>query len=346
MLDVLNHSFLALMASIGHQTGLFDTMAELGPSSSAGIAGAAGLNERYVREWLGAMVTGHIVDYDATARKYVLPAEHAVSLTRRAGSGNLATMMQYVACMGKVEQGIIECFRKGGGLPYSAYERFHHIMREDSAQTFDETLIPRTIPALPGLADRLAAGIDVLDVGCGSGHAINLMAREFPRSRFTGYDLSPEAIEAARREAAAWHLENVRFQVQDVAALSESSAFALITAFDTIHDQARPRDVLRAAARALQADGTFLMVDIDASSRLEENVDRPLAPFIYSVSTLHCMSVSLAANGEGLGTAWGEDTARSLLADAGFSGVEVLRIPGDIINCYYVARKQQPGARA
>jgi SAM-dependent methyltransferase len=172
------------------------------------------------------------------------------------------------------------------------------------------------------------------------------MAREFPRSRFTGYDLSPEAIEAARREAAAWHLENVRFQVQDVAALSESSAFALITAFDTIHDQARPRDVLRAAARALQADGTFLMVDIDASSRLEENVDRPLAPFIYSVSTLHCMSVSLAANGEGLGTAWGEDTARSLLADAGFSGVEVLRIPGDIINCYYVARKPQPGARA
>ena len=92
--------------------------------------------------------------------------------------------------------------------------------------------------------------------------------------------------------------------------------------------------------------GTFLMVDVDASSRLEDNVDRPLAPFIYAVSTLHCMSVSLGLNGEGLGTAWGEETARSLLADAGFSSVEVLKIPGDIINCYYVARKPQAGARA
>jgi ubiquinone/menaquinone biosynthesis C-methylase UbiE len=243
--------------------------------------------------------------------------------------------------MGNVEQGVVECFRKGGGLPYSAYERFHKIMVEDSAQTLDETLIERTIPSLPGLVDRLAKGIDVLDIGCGSGHAINLMAREFPKSRFTGYDFSPEAIAAARKEAAQWRLANARFEVKDVTVLSESNAYTFITAFDSIHDQARPRDVLRTVARALRGDGTFLMVDIDASSKLENNVARPLAPFIYSISTLHCMSVSLGLNGEGLGTAWGEEKARELLAEAGFSHVDVQRIEGDIINCYYVATKQQ-----
>lgn len=339
MLDVVSHGFLALMTSVGHQTGLFDAMAKLPPSTSEEIARAAGLNERYVREWLGSMVTARVVDYDPSRRTYRLPPEHAAALTRAAGSGNVATVMQYVACMGSVEEGIVECFRNGGGLPYSAYKRFHAIMNEESGQTFEETLIGRTLPSVPGLIERLAGGIDVLDVGCGSGHAINLMAREFPKSRFTGYDFSAEAIEAARREAAAWRLLNARFEARDVAELSESNACDFITAFDCIHDQAKPRNVLRAVARALRADGTFLMVDIDAATALEDNLARPLASFFYAISTMHCMSVSLGLNGEGLGTAWGEEKAHELLAEAGFSRVKVRRIEGDIMNCYYEARK-------
>jgi ubiquinone/menaquinone biosynthesis C-methylase UbiE len=339
MVGILNDALIALMTSIGHQTRLFDTMAELGPATSEGIAQAAGLNERYVREWLGAMVTGEIVEYDAAERRYHLPAEHAASLTRDAGSGNLATMTQFVSCMGNVEQGIVDCFRNGGGLSYSAYDRFHRIMAEESAQTFDETLIQRTIPAVPGLAEQLDQGIGVLDVGCGSGHAINVMARAFPSSRFAGYDFSPEAIAAARSEAAAWGLSNARFEVRDVTNLAPDETFDFITAFDSIHDQAKPRDVLCGIARALREGGTFLMVDIDGSSRVEDNVGRPLAPFIYAVSTLHCMSVSLGQNGEGLGAAWGEQKARELLAEAGFTQVDAMRVEGDIINCYYVARK-------
>ena len=340
MVGVLNDGFLALMTSIGHQTGLFDAMADLPPTTSAEIARAAGVNERYVREWLGAMVTARIVDYDPASRSYALPPEQAASLTRRAGSGNLATHMQGVACMASVEQGIVDCFRKGGGLPYSACSRFHRLMAESSRQTFDDTLLDRTLPAIPGLVDRLADGINVLDLGCGSGHAINLMARNFPKSRFTGYDFSPEPIAAARDEAASWNLSNARFDVQDAALLPERDAYEFITTFDAVHDQADPAKVLDAIAQALTNDGTYLMVDIDASSALEDNLSHPFGPFLYGISTMHCMSVSLGLNGAGLGAVWGEQQARNMLAHAGFSQVDVHRITGDIANSYYIARKR------
>lgn len=340
MLDVLSNAFLAFMTSIGHQIGLFEVMAKLPASTSDEIARCAGLNERYVREWLGAMVTSRIVDYEPASRKYRLPREHAAALTKAAGSHNVATFMQFVACMGNVEQGIVECFRKGSGLPYSAYGRFHNIMRDVSGQTFDETLIDRTLPLMPGLVERLEGGIDVLDVGCGAGHALNLMARRFPRSRFTGYDFSADALDVARAEAEGWGNINARFEARDVANLSEANAYDFITAFDSIHDQAKPRDVLRAVARALRDDGTFLMVDIDASSHLERNLERPLTSYFYAISTMHCMSVSLGLGGEGLGTAWGEEKARELSAEAGFARVDVRRVEGDIINCYYIAKKE------
>lgn len=339
MLNMLNDSFLGFMMSIGHQTGLLDTMSGMKPATSDEIARKAGLQERYVREWLGAMVTGRIVKFDPLSRAYSLPPEHASSITKAAGSGNIATWMQFLACVGSVEQDIVQCFRNGGGLDYSRYERFHRITRAASAQVFEETLIQRTLPLIPGMPGRLGEGIDVLDVGCGSGHAINLMAREYPKSRFKGYDFSEEAVEAGRREASQWRLTNARFEVVDVTRIPESEEFDLITAFDAIHDQARPREVLASVSRALRDDGVFLMVDVDCSSELEKNLDRMLAPFIYSISTMHCMTVSLGLDGDGLGTAWGEELARALLAEAGFGSVDVQSVEGDIINSFYVARK-------
>jgi SAM-dependent methyltransferase len=338
MLGTLNESFLAMMISIGHQTGLFDAMADLPPSTSDEIAATSGLDERYVREWLGAMVTGGIATFDPKARSYALPAEHAAALTSAAGAGNLATQMLWVACMGEVEQGVVEAFRNGGGVDYAAYERFHGIMNRINGQVFDETLVERTLPVVPGLIERLEQGIDVLDVGCGSGHAINLMARAFPRSRFTGYDFSSEGIEAGRAEAEAWGLGNARFAVQDAVEISETDAYDLITSFDAIHDQAGPREVLRRISQALRRDGDYLMVEPRASSRLEENLDHPLGPFFYAISTMHCMTVSLALEGEGLGAVWGEQQARELLLEAGFAEPKVHQIEGDIINSYYVVR--------
>ena len=339
MLGTFNGAMVALMTSIGHQTGLFDTMAGLPPSTSHQIAQATGLNERYVREWLGAMVTGRIIEYNPADGSYRLPAEHALCLTRAAGPDNLANLSQYIALFGNVEDGIISAFRSGGGVPYSAFPRFQKLQAEESAQIHDAVLIDVILPLVPGLTQRLEGGIDVLDVGCGQGHAVNLMARAFPSSRFRGHDFSEDGIAAGRAEASSWGLANARFEVEDATALAEPASYDLITAFDTVHDQAQPTRVLRAIAEALRPGGAFLMVDVAASSNLHENMDHPLAPLLYAVSTMHCMTVSLALNGEGLGTMWGEQLARQKLAEAGFTKVDLKQVPGDIFNNYYIATK-------
>jgi SAM-dependent methyltransferase len=339
MVGFLNGAAVAMMASIGHRTGLFDKLAMLPPSTSAEIAEAAGLNERYVREWLGTMTTARVVNYDPGTRKYSLPPEHAGSLTRAAGPGNLANMSQFFSLFGAVEDHIVESFLKGGGVPYSMFPKFQALMAEMSGQVFDATLTGMTLNLAPGLVERLKAGIEVADVGCGSGHAINLMAKEFPNSRFVGYDFSEAAIAAGRSEAAEMGLKNARFEVKDIATLDASEKFDLVTAFDTIHDQAQPRRVLKGIADSLKPDGTFLCVDVAASSEVHENIEHPLGPAGYMISTFHCMTVSLALGGEGLGTMWGEQKAIELMSEAGFKDIDVKQVEGDFMNNYYIAKK-------
>jgi 2-polyprenyl-3-methyl-5-hydroxy-6-metoxy-1,4-benzoquinol methylase len=337
MLEVLNDACLGLMAGLGHENGLFDVMAGLQPSTSEEIARAAGLNERYVREWLGAMVTGGVVDYEPEHTAYALPAEHAASLTRAAGPGNLARIAQDLSMLAEVEQQVLQAFRTGEGVPYSAYPRFQAIQAEESREVFDLALVAGVVPLVPGLVDRLREGIDALDIGTGHGHAVNVLAKAFPASRFHGLDKSEEGIAAAREEAAAWKLDNAEFRIGDSAELTGS--YDLITAFDVIHDLARPTRTLAAICGALREDGVFLMGDIAASSRLEENIEHPLCPALYAFSVFYCMSVSLGEGGEGLGTAWGEQTARRMLTEAGFSQIDVHQVEGDFLNMYYAARR-------
>jgi 2-polyprenyl-3-methyl-5-hydroxy-6-metoxy-1,4-benzoquinol methylase len=339
MVGVLNEGAIALMTSIGHRTGLFDVMAGLPPSTSEQIASAANLNERYVREWLAAMVVGKIVEHNPEDGTYYLPQEHAAFLTRAASPDNIAVTAQFIPLMGSVEDEVVESFKNGGGVPYSAFPHFHEVMAEDSGQTVVAALRDHILPLVPGLIQRLEAGIDVLDVGCGSGRALNLMARMFPNSRFIGYDFSEEAITRARAEAQEHGTTNVRFEVEDMAKLDEKKRYDLITTFDAIHDQARPAAVLKGIADALKDDGVYLMQDIAGSSHVHNNLDHPIGPFLYTVSTMHCMTVSLAQGGEGLGTMWGEEKAKEMLKDAGFKKVEVKQLPHDIFNNYFVITK-------
>lgn len=335
VVQILDDGAIALLAGVGHETGLLDTLGVLPPSTSAQVADAAGLDERYVREWLGGMVTAGLVAYDPGPETYVLREAAAPYLT---GSGvdNLARTMAQLTLLATAAPKVAECFRHGGGTTYADYPGFHAAQAAESAAVNDAALIDTVVP-LTGLVERLEDGLDVADVGCGQGHAINLMARRFPASRFTGYDFSPEAIEAARAEAAAWGLTNARFAVHDVAEpLPEE--YDLVTAFDTIHDQAHPARVLAGVRAALRPGGTFLMVDIKASSRLEENVDLPWASFLYTVSTLHCMAVSLGQGGEGLGTVWGVERATRMVREAGFVAVEPKELAEDPFNVYVVAR--------
>lgn len=340
LVETLNGAALALMTSVGHRTGLFETLAVLPPATPAQIATEAALDERYVHEWLGAMATGGVVAYDPATDRYALPPEHAHYLTRAGGPDNLAVAAQFIGVLGGVEDRVVTCFHEGGGVPYEAYPRFHEVMAEESGQTVVSALVDVILPLAPGLTERLAAGIDVLDVGCGSGRALNLLARTFPRSRFTGYDLSAEAIASAASEAARNGTTNVRFEARDTTWLEEFDRYDLVTAFDAIHDQARPDTVLAAIARTLRPDGTFLMQEISGSGQLHRDVEHPMGPFLYTVSCLHCMTVSLSAGGAGLGAMWGAETARRMLEEAGFAKVELRTLPHDPLNFYFVARKR------
>ena len=337
--QMMNEAALVLMISVGHRTGLFDTMAAMPAATSAEIAARAGLNERYVREWLAAMTTGKIVDHDGAMGSFSLPAGHAAWLTRAAGLDNLAIQAQYAGLLALVEDQIVDCFRHGGGVPYSAFPRLQAVMAEDTGAVHDATLIDVTLPLVPGLVNRLGHGIDVADVGCGSGHAINLMAEAFPLSRFTGFDFSDTGLAAATAEADRKDLTNARFEKRDAARLGETARFDFITTFDAVHDQARPDLVLAGIAQALRPGGVYLCADIAASSELSENLDHPFGPFGYTISCMHCMTVSLADGGMGLGTMWGEQKAQQMLTDAGFTSIEAAHVNGDTANTYFIATK-------
>ena len=342
LLTAINNGTLCLMASIGHRTGLFDAMRGLPPSTSNEIAQAAGLNERYVREWLGAMVTGGIVEVDPNSTYYRLPAEHAAFLTRAAAADNIAVFTQYIAVLGGVEDEIVECFKHGGGVPYERFPRFHAVMAEDSGQSVLSSLESHVLPLVPGLTDRLAQGIDVMDLGCGSGRIVNRLATLYPHSRFTGMDLSPEAIAAAQAEAARRGLQNVEFVVRDLSDFDETAppeAFDFITTFDAVHDQAKPLNILKGICRALKSDGVYLMQDIRGTGHAYDDIGHPLGTFLYGISTMHCMTVSLAQGGEGLGAMWGEEKAREYLHKAGFHSAETHQLAHDFQNNWYVVRK-------
>ena len=303
------------------------------------FAASAGLQERYVRENLGALTTGGVVEHDETNDTYFLPREHAECLTTSAGPNNLALMMQMVPLCAEVEQEVLRCFREGGGVPYDRYPTFHRRMAEFSQPSLDATLIDGTVALVPELRAALERGIDVADVGCGSGYAMNLLARAFPRSRFTGYDLCAEPIATATAQAEEWGLDNASFEQRDVTELGETEAYDWIVTLDAVHDQAHPDQVLAGIAQALRPDGVYFCIDVAASSHVHGNLEHPLGPMLYTVSTMHCMTVSLAYGGMGLGAVWGEQTAQAMLADAGFTSVTTERVEGDPINVTYIARK-------
>jgi SAM-dependent methyltransferase len=340
----LNGSAFAVFVSIGHKTGLIKTMAGLSRSTSAQIAEAAGLQERYVREWLGGMVVSGIVEYSPQDGTYELPREHAVVLTGGAGPNVIAAHTQAIPVLAAVEPQILECFRSGGGPPFSAY-RFDTSVPVNDADT-DAELLRNRLDIVPPVVQRLKAGIDVADFGCGDGHFVNAMARAFPNSRFTGYDFGQDAVAAGRAEAERWGLTNAEFELEDIAVLEVRDRFDLITAMDAIHDQAKPRAVLSVIFQSLRAGGTYLMGDVRASTNLQDNISHPLGPYTFLWSLTYCMAASLAQGGDGLGAMWGEQKALEYLAEAGFSQVEVRKPEGDVINSYFVCSKSEdPAAR-
>jgi len=336
LIATLGGSLMSSMIHIGHRTGLFEAAAQ-GPATSEQLAARAGLVERYVREWLGAVTTGGIVEYDEAADTYSLPPEHAAMLTGPAGVGPLAVTNDVLA---KHVPHVAAAFRDGGGVPYAAYvPEFSDVWDEMGRGVFDTTLIDGYLPLAPGLAETLTAGARVADVACGAGHALVLLARAFPASTFTGYDLDEHAIEKARAEASGAGLTNLTFELADVARFAVTTPADVVFVFDAIHDQVDPAAVLARIYEALAPGGLLFMREPHAADTLAGNLASPMAPIQYSVSTLHCLTISLAHGGTGIGTVFGEQLARRMLADAGFGEPELHPAPGTPFDCVYVTRK-------
>lgn len=254
----------------------------------------------------------------------------------------MAVFGQYIAVMGCVEDDIVECFRKGGGVPYEKFSRFHEVMAEDSGQSVLSSLESHILPLAPGLTERLAEGIRMLDAGCGRGRILARLAELYPRSRFVGMDLSRDAIEHARAMAANSGLKNVEFIAADLSTFhttAEIETFDFVTTFDAIHDQAKPLNVLKGIYRTLKPDGLYLMQDISGTSHVHKDIEHPIGTFLYTISCMHCMTVSLAQDGEGLGAMWGEERTREYLQKAGFRSITTHRLAHDIQNNWYVVTK-------
>jgi SAM-dependent methyltransferase len=338
LVGAVTDAFLTALVDIGRRTGLFEAAAR-GPATSTELAERAGLHERYVREWLGAMVTGGYLDYDPGDGRYTLPAEHAALLTGDSVD-NLAPLATMATVLTRHVDAVTRCFTEGGGVPWAAYcPEVHEVLDLLGQPLVRDLLVPEILPLAPGLPERLREGARLADVACGSGNVLVRLGAEFPRSTFVGFDQDEPAILEARRRAADAGLDNVRFEVADAAGLTTDEPFDAVTVFNAVHDQARPDEVLRAIHGLLRPGGTLLLDEPRVSSRLEENVGNPLAPMIYAISLLHCMTVSLAEGGAGLGTAWGEQTALRMLAEAGFGEVQVHEAPGDPGNAVFVTHR-------
>lgn len=329
-------TMMTMLIDVGHRTGLLSA-AGSSPRTADELAAATELSPRHVREWASGMAVAGVLTYDADTQRFALPGEHAIWLTGERYT-NLAPVAGLVVGLAPRADDVIDAMRSGGGVPYEKYRpHFTHAMDRVGRARYDALLVKGYLPVAPGLPERLARGADVADVGCGTGHCLNLMAEAFPKSTFTGFDFSDDAIALAREEASTMQLTNVRFEVADVATLPQQ-AFDVVFAFDAIHDQADPAGVLAQIRGAIRPGGEFFMVDIRASSNLEDNLSEAGNVIIYGTSLFHCMQVSLALGGAGLGTAWGKQLATSMLNDAGFAEVTVHDIEADPSNCIYVCR--------
>lgn len=350
MADILNYGALNLAMAVGYRTGLFEAMASFSfPRSAAAIAAKAGLNARYVQEWLGVMATGDVVDLvsgNDGIQRYLLPPEHAAFLVKSAATANLAVYTQEIPLLTICAmEPVIRAFQTGEGLPYSVYPRFQAFMSElanaKHRQVLLETFLPSVADGL--LVERLNQGIRVCDLGCGEGLAMLLMARAFPRSRFTGIDSDAGAIESARSGIDALGLKNADVYLKDAATLKDDvrwqGSFYYVFAFDAIHDQSRPLEALQSVHHMLADGGMFSMVDIAAHTRHHDNKNHPMGPFLYTVSLMHCLPVGLVNNGAGLGMMWGQELATDMLHRAGFTSVQVLEIPEDAFNLHFFCRK-------
>jgi 2-polyprenyl-3-methyl-5-hydroxy-6-metoxy-1,4-benzoquinol methylase len=303
---------------IGDRLGIFKAMADSAPVTAKSLAEKTGLNQRYLQEWLDALAAARYLEYDVAKKTYRLPPEHAAVLADENSPFFAGGAVQMPHPLLNLVPKVMEAFRTGGGVTHDA----HHPEMVEATERFTRpffifSLTQECIPAMPDIEKKLHAGCEVADIGCGAGQAVIEMAKAYPKSHIHGFDNHVPSIERAQVNARQAGVKNVSFACQGAESLVDKKRFPFITTFDVIHDMVDPLAGLRTIRELLSEDGTYLMLEMNASDKIEDNIN-PLASLFYSVSTLYCMTVSLAEGGAGIGTCMGEARAKALTKEAGF----------------------------
>ncbi|AYG08833.1 class I SAM-dependent methyltransferase [Pseudomonas fluorescens] len=307
------------MLYIGDQLGLFKALADGEAVTLEQLAQKTGYNARYLREWLGSMVTGSYVTYDAQTRSYQMPAEFVPVLADEDSPYFAGGIIQLSVPFVSMAPKVIEAFRHGGGCAEEAFPlETWKGMERMTMPWYKHYLVQHWIPSLDGVEEKLKTGGSVLDFGCGAGLAAITMAKAYPEARIVGCDFHLPSIELARANAEAAGVgDRVQFEVNDSDAL-RGQQFDFVTTFVVIHDATDPQQMLKDLRAATAEDGTYLMVELNLSEELHENMNL-FGRVMYPQSTLYCMTCSLSHGGAGLGAFMGEKRARQMAQAAGFS---------------------------
>jgi len=328
------------MIYLGDRLGLFRALAEGGAATSQELARRAGLDERWVREWLHQQGSAGVLEYLGDGR-FSLSEEGAMVLADESHPAFGGGFFSQLPPLMNVVEKLPECFRTGLGLPYDALGPDGAAgIERGIAPWFRALLVPMVLPRVEGVVEVLEAGAKVADVGCGGGVALIEMARAFPKSEFHGFDISRHALDRAEANRGEAGVDNVTFHRADEEPLPADGSFAFVTTFDCLHDMADPASAMAAIRKAIRDDGRWLIADIKARETYEENVERnPMAPMMYGASVVTCMSSALSEpGGLGLGTlGFHENLARQMVAEAGFEHFELLDL-GHPVNAFYVVR--------
>src|SRR5215831_15468952 len=303
----------------------------MGWATSAQLAEATQLSERYVREWLEQQAVSGLLDVedvgaDAHARRYTLSSGHAEVLLSQDSLNYTVPLVRMIISLASQLPAVTDAFRRGTGVPYSAYGAD---MREGLAtgnRVFFLNLLGSSwFPAIPDIHERLQAdpSARVADVGCGSGWSSIAIARAYPKAQVVGFDIDEQSILQAQANAAAEGLtERVMFSTQDAADPALEGTFDVVVAFECVHDMARPVEALR-AMRSLVAEGGAIIV---ADERVADSFIAPgddVERYMYGFSALHCLPVGMTERPSAeTGTVMRPDTLRHYATEAGFSAVE------------------------
>jgi hypothetical protein len=325
---------------LGDRLGLYGCLAgSAGGHTPAGLATVAGIAERYAREWLEQQaVAGFLTVDDVTAppaeRVYRLPAAHARVLADPADANHVAPLGRILAGVGGVLAEVVAAYRDGTGVPYVRYGAdFRSGQGAMNRPAFTTALVDEWIPAVPGLAARLAAGGKVADLACGQGWSTVSVARAFPAADVLGVDADVPSIEDARALAAATG-SDARFEAVDATELVAHGPFDAVLLLEALHDLSRPAEVLAAARRALAADGCVLVADEKVADTFHAPGDE-MERLMYGFSIVHCLPASMAEQpSAALGTVLRAPAVQELAIEAGFTSLEVLPVDGGFFRLY------------